>query len=70
MDATILLQSTWEVGNLIQQLAILEIILLYIELDGNTWKNLTVYKKWALARLKIVTNKLFVYKLYIFNIYE
>ena len=36
-------------------------------LDSNTWNNLTVYK-WALAPLRIIFYKLFVFKLYIYII--
>ena len=37
-------------------------------LHSNTWKHLTVYKKWALAYLMMLSTKS-VYKSYISNIY-
>ena len=35
------------------------------ELDNNTWNYLTMRRKWGLIRFKIVTNKLFIYNIYI-----
>ena len=37
---------------------------------SNTWNHLKVYKKWVLARSKIITNKLCVNKPYIPNVYD